>query len=86
MMMTSRITLSSGVGLVLPGMALTWLGSELDGFLKGFCQGAGIMMMLLGVWLLAARLRRPSTDDPNAMWLPSRDAAGRDDGADLDRG
>lgn len=61
------------LGMIVPGIMLTILGPQFDGFVKGVCQGAGIALILLGVALLGARLRKPTTSDDDSLWLPSRD-------------
>ena len=68
-----RLDTTASIALILPGIALTLLGARFDGFEKGLCEGAGIMMILIGVYLLGARLRRPKRDADDSMWLPSRD-------------
>ena len=81
-MVTTSKSLDStaSIALILPGIALTLLGPRFDGFPKGLCLGAGIMMILIGVYLLGARMRRPKAADEDGMWLPSRDTASdRDD-------
>ncbi|WP_018157605.1 hypothetical protein [Demetria terragena] len=72
---------SAGIALILPGIALTLVSARFDGFVKGACQGAGIMMLLIGVYLIAARMRKPAARaDTDGMWLPSRDGdASHDD-------
>lgn len=82
----SRAT-SHGTTLVLVGIVLTLLGRGLDGFLRGFLEGAGIALLLLGVWVLspvARRRLRGGTDADRGgsqgrgggWWLPSRDGDG----------
>ncbi|MDN5744284.1 MAG: hypothetical protein L0H31_04085 [Nocardioidaceae bacterium] len=61
------------ISLIFPGIGLTLLGSNLDGFVKGMCQGAGVMLILIGVFILGARFRSPREENSDAMWLPSRD-------------
>lgn len=59
------------LALILLGIALTLVALPLDGLARGFGQGAGIALILLGVLTLSARLRKRNDDD--GMWLPSRD-------------
>lgn len=68
----TRLDNTTGLAMILPGIALVILGPRFDGFVKGMLLGAGIALILIGVYLLAARRRRPN-DDPDQMWLPSRD-------------
>ncbi len=75
---TTRFDLTAGLILILPGIALTLISTHFDSFVKGMCQGAGVMLMLIGVWLIGAHRRRPRTDDSDGMWLPSRDTPGRE--------
>ncbi|TQK69882.1 MULTISPECIES: hypothetical protein [unclassified Nocardioides] len=56
---------------IVLGIALTMAALPLDGLPRGFCQGAGVALILLGVLTLSARLRKRKGDD--GMWLPSRD-------------
>lgn len=70
-----RTTLGTGLALIVLGAAAAVLGSAtFDGFVKGMFQGAGVTMLLLGVYLVSrtrtrGRGRAAGTDD----WLPSRD-------------
>jgi hypothetical protein len=57
--------------LVVLGVALTTSTLSLHGLVRGFGQGAGVALVLIGVATLSARLRRRKDDD--GMWLPSRD-------------
>jgi len=59
-----------GVSAVLVGLVLFFVGRLLDGFVAGFCQGAAVALLLLGV-LVMSRARR------GAGWLPSRDGEDR---------
>lgn len=60
------------------------IGNILDGFFGGLAQGAGITLILIGVFTLSPFLRRkfrrtPSTDDTSGrdgLWLPSEDGRG----------
>ena len=64
------------VGIVL-GLLLTLGGLRLDGFVGGACQGAGVALVLLGVYLLGAHGRGTRGDisgtEAEQWWLPSRD-------------
>ena len=64
------------LSMILPGIGLALLGTHFDGFVQGLCQGAGVALILLGVYLLGAHWRRPREDD-GTMWLPSRDEGDR---------
>lgn len=57
--------------LIVLGIALTMAALPLDGLARGFGQGAGVALILLGVLTLSARLRKRKDED--GMWLPSRD-------------
>ena len=57
--------------LILLGVALLTTTLPLHGLVRGFGQGAGVALVLVGVVTMSARLRRRKDDD--GMWLPSRD-------------
>jgi hypothetical protein len=57
--------------LILLGVALLTTALSLHGLVRGFGQGAGVALVLVGVVTMSARLRRRKDDD--GMWLPSRD-------------
>lgn len=82
---SKRVDTTAGIVLILPGIALALLGPRFDGFAKGMCLGAGIAMILIGVYLIGARTRKPATKGDDAMWLPSRDHDDTD-GTDGDTG
>lgn len=69
------------ISMILPGIGLALLGTRFDGFVQGLCQGAGVALILLGVYALGllVRQRRDDERDPGgpSMWLPSRDEDGR---------
>ncbi|GAA4091166.1 hypothetical protein ACFFOS_25605 [Nocardioides kongjuensis] len=56
--------------LILLGVALITSTLSLHGLLRGFGQGAGVALVLIGVATMSARLRKRKDD---GMWLPSRD-------------
>lgn len=60
---------------ILIGIALQPLATALHGFPRGLLQGAGLAMILTGVFLLSAHMRKRRTEDGDSpgMWLPSRD-------------
>jgi hypothetical protein len=57
--------------LIALGVALITTTLSLHGLLRGFGQGAGVALVLVGVVTMSARLRKRKDDD--GMWLPSRD-------------
>lgn len=59
--------------MILLGIGLTFLSRGFDGFASGFLIGAGITMMLLGVYVVSARNR--IGEKGRRGWLPSRDGA-----------
>ncbi|MFT4288847.1 hypothetical protein [Nocardioides sp.] len=68
-----RIPSTSGAVPVLLGLVAYVVGRTLDGPLGGFLIGAAIALLLLGVYLISAAVRRRRRG-----WLPSRDGDGRD--------
>lgn len=64
-----------GVGIALGAVALI-VGLGIDGFFGGMLQGAGVALVLLGVYGLGMRHRSDRSaargEEPEA-WLPSRD-------------
>ncbi|WP_068266354.1 hypothetical protein [Janibacter limosus] len=64
-----------GVGIGLGAIALV-VGLGIDGFFGGMLQGAGLALVLLGVYGLGMRHRSDRSaaqgEEPEA-WLPSRD-------------
>lgn len=63
------IMLAAGLALIALYLIL-----DLDGFLKGMCQGAAFMLIVLSAYFVVLCVRRhgltsTQTDD----WLPSRD-------------
>lgn len=59
------------LALILLGIALITGTLSLHGLVRGFGQGAGVALVLVGVLTLSARLRKRRAND--GMWLPSRD-------------
>ena len=69
--------------MIFVGIALQPIALTMHGFPRGLLQGAGIALILIGVAVLSARVRRPKdapseegteeTGGPQGMWLPSRD-------------
>ena len=67
--------LAIGVGIGLGAIALV-VGLGIDGFLGGMLQGAGLALVLLGVYGLGMRHRsdrRAAAGEEPEVWLPSRD-------------
>lgn len=72
---------NSGAALtILLGILSVLLARGRDGFDKGLFLGAGIALMLMGVYVLSARIRAAkdtaedsTTRDESSTWLPSRD-------------
>ena len=60
----------SALAMIVVGMACAILGPAFfDGVVKGLFLGAGVALMLLGVFVISAAWRRR----PGGSWLPSRD-------------
>jgi hypothetical protein len=59
------------VAIIAIGIALATIGSQIDGFVGGMGQGAGVTLILLGVYFLGLLWRQPKGSD--GTWLPSRD-------------
>lgn len=68
---------ASALSTVLTGIALTVVGTSLDGLVRGLFQGAGVALVLVGVAVLSAHVRRPRDAEKDGMWLPSRDEGNR---------
>lgn len=68
---------ASALSTVLTGIALIVVGTSLDGLVRGLFQGAGVALVLVGVAVLSAHVRRRKEADDSGMWLPSRDEDGR---------
>lgn len=69
---------STGITItIVIGMFMALAGSAVDGFVGGALQGAGLALIVLGVYALGARWRgaRAHTDaaDSQQWWLPSED-------------
>lgn len=64
------------VGIVV-GIFLSLGGLRVAGFFGGALQGAGIALILIGVYLLGARWRGTkggaAGEESEQWWLPSRD-------------
>ncbi len=78
-----RVQLTSGMSTIVLGFLCYAASTAFDGgFFRGFFQGATIALMILGAYLVGARLWSSRSDDGNSgrtsHWLPSRD--GRGDG------
>lgn len=66
--------LLAAVCLVALGALLLVLGLQVHGFVGGMGQGAGAMLVVLGLLLLVRSLRGgPSAQPDTGSWLPSRD-------------
>ncbi|WP_114423466.1 hypothetical protein [Nocardioides houyundeii] len=64
--------LSGGsLALILVGIALATIGNQLDGFVGGMGQGAGVALIICGAYLVGVLWRQPK--GPGETWLPSRD-------------
>lgn len=70
---------TTGMGVFLAGL-VTFLLSTLitDGFVHGFFQGMTIALMVGAAYLFGAQWRRDrhengAQQNPEALWLPSRD-------------
>ena len=66
--------------MLLAGLALIalYLLLDLDGFLKGMCQGAAVMLIILSVYFGVLCVRRHGLNStPTDDWLPSRDGTDR---------
>ncbi|MDT0200973.1 hypothetical protein [Nocardioides sp. AE5] len=64
------LTTTSGIAMIILGIATAqFVAPHFDGFVKGMAQGAGIALIILGVYFLASSFRKDA-------WLPSRE---RDD-------
>lgn len=61
------------LGALLIGMLLALAGTRLDGFLGGICQGAGLALIVLSVYMIGSRMRSAKKGEEQSMWLPSRD-------------
>ena len=75
---STQISLTSGLSLIVIGAVLAGvLAGLLDGFVKGLLLGAGVVLILFGVHLLAPVVRRRWRHDDDSehddTWLPSRD-------------
>lgn len=72
---TRTSNLFIGVGIGLGAIALV-VGLGIDGFFGGMLQGAGLALVLLGVYGLGMRHRsdrRAAQGEEPEAWLPSRD-------------
>lgn len=70
------IVMTGGIALILVGIASGTISTNFDGFVKGFFQGAAIMLLILGVYAVSRVMFRRSGDRPGETedgWLPSRD-------------
>lgn len=66
--------LTVGVLSVLLGIGSGALAGPFDGFVKGFFQGAGVMLIVIGVYAVGRVLFRSEGSGTRADgWLPSRD-------------
>lgn len=71
---SNTLALSSGISLIMLGVLLNLLARPFDGFVQGLLQGAGITVLLIGVYVMSPLVRRRAGDDTAAdTWLPSRD-------------
>lgn len=63
--------ISSGLVVIMAGLTLVTLTRGVDGFLGGMGQGAGVVLLIFGAYLLGTLWRTPKGSDDT--WLPSRD-------------
>lgn len=64
---------ASALSTLLTGLALIVVGTSLDGWVRGLFQGGGVALVLIGVAVLSAHLRRGKGGADDGLWLPSRD-------------
>ena len=65
----------AGLLPVLIGLACVTVSRSVDGFVGGALVGAGLALLLIGVYQLGARLRpRRNRAMTRRTWLPSRDS------------
>ncbi len=58
------------------GLIALWLLLDLDGFLKGMCQGAAFTLLALSAFVAIRSIRQGGKGGGSADWLPSRDGSG----------
>ena len=58
------------------GLIALWLLLDLDGFLKGLCQGAAFTLLALSTFVAVRSLHQGGKGGGSADWLPSRDGSG----------
>ena len=65
--------LSHTLAVIMVGIVLALGGLTLDGFVGGALQGAGLALILLGVYALGSRWRTKggAVSDTEKWWLPS---------------
>lgn len=62
------------IALILIGIVAAYFGPRFDGFVKGFLQGAGLALIVVGAAVAGAVLqRRRSEPGADGLWLPSED-------------
>ncbi|MGJ9412703.1 hypothetical protein ACHAAC_08320 [Aeromicrobium sp. CF4.19] len=65
--------LTAGVAAVLLGVGSGALSTLFDGFVKGLFQGAGVMLIIVGVYAVGRVVFRSDDGTTSDGWLPSRD-------------
>lgn len=72
---STSAALALGAALIGLGVILNLFSRLLDGFPQGLFLGAGVMLIVLGVFALSGAVRRQLRGgaEPVDTWLPSRD-------------
>lgn len=76
---SQQLAIGGGLACLAVGIALIAIRSgRFDGFAGGFLLGAGVMLIVMGTWLISLVARHKifdaaREDEAADTWLPSRD-------------